>query len=122
MVESTTESISKLRISWEVFKVSGIVFIIAAIGPFIYTMFFIKNALPIDYHLNGYGEWQFAIDLFFLISTWLLCIIPLTIPAMISKILVYTKYSKWAKYTPLLSFALILILAIFAPYVYEVYV
>lgn len=122
MVEAISESISKLRISWEVFKVGGIVFIIAAIGPFIHTLIFIKNNLPIDYHLNGYGDWPFAINLFFLISNWLLCIFPLVIPAIISKILVYTKYSKWTKYTPLLSFASILILAVFAPYVYEVFV
>ncbi|MHA1954003.1 MAG: hypothetical protein ACW96U_08665 [Candidatus Heimdallarchaeaceae archaeon] len=117
----TVTSLSKAKITWEVFKTGGIVFVISAIAPFIHTMFFIKNSLPIEYVYNGYGEWQFVIDLFFLISNWLLCVVPLTIPVILSKILVYTKYSKWARYTPILSFLLILILAICAPIVYGVY-
>lgn len=121
MVTVTSESLSKSEIAWKVLKTGVLVLVISAIVPFIHTMFFIKNSLPIVYQYNGYGEWQFVIDLFFLISDWLLFVVPLTIPVIISKILVYTKYSKWAKYTPLLSFAFILILAIFAPMVLEVY-
>lgn len=83
------------NITKEVFKVGGIVLLIVSIVPIIHTIYFLAKLLP-NYLENGsgvnpYGEWSFGIDIGFLISDWLFVVIPLVIPAMIGKRILYTE-------------------------------
>lgn len=110
-MESNKE-IKTPNITKEVFKVGGVVFLVAAILPIIHTIYFLVKILPpvLEYGItrNGYGEWQFGIDIGFLITDWLVIVIPLVVPAMICKRLLYTNYKPAIFLIPLLTLALVI--------------
>ncbi|MHA1345401.1 MAG: hypothetical protein ACTSU7_07200 [Candidatus Heimdallarchaeaceae archaeon] len=105
--ETTAPNITK-----EVLKVGGIVFLIAAILPIIHTIYFLVKILPpvLENGIirNGYGEWQFGIDIGFLITDWLVIVIPLVVPAMICKRVLYTNYKPATFLIPLLTLVLVI--------------
>ena len=93
----------------DVFKVGGIAFLFSSIIPIIISIRFFIVFFPIDYTLNGYGDWQFGIELGWVICTWLMCIIPVTIPAMIGKYLLFTEKKNNVYFAVLAAFILALL-------------
>ncbi len=90
----------------ETFKLGGIVFLITSIIPICFTIRFFIVAFPIDYSLNGYGEWDFGIKLGYVIAIWLICVIPLTFSSMIGKLLLFTEKKGRVYFMPLITLAL----------------